>query len=73
MFMLPLLYDPDDGLCGCWTREQLLEMDARFTAALEAAFQSGLENRALASATFNPTVLVLPATSQWLRGSDRAA
>jgi len=33
-----------------WTREQLVEMDARFTAALERAFELGLERRSSAAA-----------------------
>ena len=35
-----------DDLDGAWTREQLLEMDMRFAAALERAFELGLESRA---------------------------
>jgi hypothetical protein len=30
---------------GGWTREQLIEMDSRFVAALEQAFACGLESR----------------------------
>ena len=37
--------EPGDELDGLWTREQLLEMDMRFTAALEQAFACGLESR----------------------------
>jgi hypothetical protein len=43
-YALPL-YEPNDERHGEWTREQLLEMDARFTAALEQAFELGLESR----------------------------
>jgi len=32
-----------------WTREQLVEMNARFTDRLEQAFELGLESRASAS------------------------
>ena len=42
-------YDPNDELDGIWTRERLLEMDAHFVAALEKAFELGLESRASAS------------------------
>src|SRR5262245_20018792 len=40
-----------DELDGGWPREQLLEMDGRFTARVEAAFQAGLESRVAAAAT----------------------
>jgi hypothetical protein len=39
------LYEPDDELNGIWTREQLLEMNARFVDRLEQAFKLGLESR----------------------------
>ena len=35
--------------CETWTREQLLEMNASFAAALEHAFELGLESRASAA------------------------
>jgi len=38
-------YDLDEDPAGTWTQEQLLEMDARFVAALERAFAAGLESR----------------------------
>lgn len=44
-----LSYDPNDERDGPWTREQLLEMDARFVVALERAFEAGLESRASAA------------------------
>ena len=47
---LTLALYPDDGLDGAWTREQLLDMDSRFAAALERAFELGLERRASAAA-----------------------
>src|SRR5262245_24131965 len=37
--------EPDDELDGIWTREQLLEMNARFADQLERAFEHGLESR----------------------------
>jgi len=40
-----LTYDPNDDRDGPWTREQLIEMDARFTERLEEAFRLGLERR----------------------------
>jgi len=40
-----------EGQSGLWTREQHLEMDNRFTAAVEAAFQARHESRAVAAAT----------------------
>jgi hypothetical protein len=45
-----LTYNPDDELDGIWTREQLVEMDARFVAALEEAFRSGQQHRNSAGA-----------------------
>jgi hypothetical protein len=42
----------DDELCGgTWSRTQLEEMDAQFVAAVEAAFEAGLESRTVARAT----------------------
>jgi len=35
--------------CETWTREQLIEMNARFVAALEQAFALGLEHPTSAS------------------------
>ena len=47
-----MLFIPSgDEVCGLWTRSQLFEMDARFTARVEAAFQAGLESRSAARAT----------------------
>jgi hypothetical protein len=44
-----ILYEAEDERDGPWTREQLLEMDARFTEQLEKAFRLGLESRASAA------------------------
>jgi len=41
---------PGDELQGGWTREQLLRMDDCFVVAVEAAFRSGRESPASASA-----------------------
>jgi len=41
--------EPDDELDGSWTHEQLEAQDARFAAALERAFELGLESRASAA------------------------
>jgi hypothetical protein len=46
---LGTLYEPGDEQNGAWTRERLLEMDAHFSAALEHAFELGLESRASAA------------------------
>jgi hypothetical protein len=43
-------YEPGDELQGGWTREQPLRMDDCFVVAVEAAFRSGLESPASASA-----------------------
>jgi len=43
-------YEPGDELQGGWPRDQLLEMDNRFVAALEQAFRLGLESRESAAA-----------------------
>ena len=45
---------PGDELQGGWTREQLLHMDDCFVVAVEAAFRSGLESPASASAVERP-------------------
>ena len=37
--------DPGDPELGTWTREQLVDMNARFTERLERAFALGLESR----------------------------
>jgi hypothetical protein len=50
MLFIPPIGDLD-AQSGLWSREQLLEMDSRFVAALEAAFAKGLESRAAAAAT----------------------
>jgi len=44
-----ILYEAGDEQDGPWSREQLVEMDARFVAALERAFELGLESRASAA------------------------
>jgi len=44
-------FDELDERCGLWSRSELEDMNDRFTAAVEAAFQSGRESRASASAT----------------------
>jgi hypothetical protein len=51
--MLQRLLSYDDELYGdgTWSREQLETMNDRFVAAMEAAFDAGLESRASASAT----------------------
>jgi hypothetical protein len=36
---------PGDELQGAWTRKALLEMNARFVAAMEKAIARGLERR----------------------------
>jgi len=45
---------PGDEQIGMWTREQLLRMDDRYVAEVEAAFRSGLESPASASACERP-------------------
>ena len=40
---------PGDEVVGEYSRERLLRMDARFTAAIERAFESGKENRTSAA------------------------
>ena len=47
------LLDPDDERYGEWSQEQLVEMNARFAAALERAFELGLESRASAASRVN--------------------
>jgi hypothetical protein len=43
------LRDPADELNGLWTREQLEAQNAAFAAALNRAFELGLESRASAA------------------------
>src|SRR5262245_30055527 len=43
----------DEELDGIWSRERLIEMDVRYVATVEAAFEAGLESRAAAVATVN--------------------
>jgi len=50
MLFVPCL--PGDEICGDYTHEQLLEMNNRFVAAVETAFEAGLESRAAAAATY---------------------
>ena len=38
-------YEPGDELQGGWSREELEAQNARFAAALERAFELGLESR----------------------------
>jgi hypothetical protein len=45
---------PGDEVQGGWTREQLVRMDHRYVAAVEAAFRSGFESPASASAVERP-------------------
>jgi hypothetical protein len=42
---LALALYPDDERHGDWSREQLVEMDGHFSAAMEQAFACGLESR----------------------------
>jgi len=44
-----ILYETEDERDGLWSREQLIEMNARFTERLERAFALGLESRASAA------------------------
>jgi len=39
------MYEAADDRDGPWSREQLIEMNARFTERLEEAFRLGLESR----------------------------
>src|SRR5215475_15410254 len=53
MLFVPLIPDLDEKLCnGIWTRDQLLEMDSRFKAAVELAFARGSESRGATAATY---------------------
>ena|SRR6516162_10886741 len=49
MLFVPCL--PGDEVCGDYTREQLIEMNDRFVAAVEATFAAGLESPSAAQAT----------------------
>jgi len=52
MLFGPLFPDLDSELCnGTWTREQLIEMNDRFVAAVSNAIRSGRESAAAVSAT----------------------
>jgi len=50
MLFVPPILDLD-GQCGDWTREELVAMNDRFVAAIEAAFAAGTESRTAARAT----------------------
>ena len=50
--------EPGDELQGGWPREQLLRMDDCFVVAVEAAFRSGLESPASASAVQRGTTTI---------------
>jgi hypothetical protein len=50
MLFVPPILDLD-GQCGDWTREQLVQIDSLFVAAVETAFRLGLESPAAARAT----------------------
>jgi hypothetical protein len=41
--------EPEDARDGPWSREQLETMNAQFVAAMERAFELGLESRASAA------------------------
>lgn len=41
--------EPGDERCGQWSREELEAQNARFAAALEQAFELGLESRTSAA------------------------
>ena len=51
MLFVPFSFDLDEQ-CGDWTREQLVQQNERFVAAVERAFELGLESRAAAAATY---------------------
>jgi len=55
-----ILYEVGDERDGLWTREQLLEMDARFTERLEEAFRLGLESRESAAGQVKLPVSPVP-------------
>src|SRR5262249_61253427 len=55
MLFVPCL--PGDEVCGDYTREQLLEMNDRFVAAVETAFEAGLGSRAAAAATYSRSAM----------------
>src|SRR5262249_40994387 len=54
------LYEPGDERDGSWSREQLLDMDARFVTALERAFELGLESRTSAAGQVKLPVSPIP-------------
>ena len=63
-----------DDLHGDWPREQLVQMDNLFTAAVERAFELGLESRAMAAATIRfrrrlAEESAIQAAWNWLRGN----
>jgi len=51
LFVPPFSLDSVDEVCGDWTRDRLEEMNKNFVAAVERAFELGLESRAAAAAT----------------------
>jgi len=51
LFVPPFSLDSAEEVCGIWSRDQLVEMNDRFVAAVLTAFELGLESRAVAAAT----------------------
>ena len=78
MLMRSILFDPLDEVEGNWSREQLETMNDRFVAAMEAAFDAGLESRASASATVKMNgkqradEIVIELAWRWLRENMEA-
>jgi len=55
-----ILTEPGDERDGPWTREQLIEMNTRFSERLEEAFRLGLESRASAAGQVKLPVSPVP-------------
>jgi len=44
LFVPPFSLDSAEEVCGIWSRDQLVEMNDRFVAAVLTAFELGLES-----------------------------
>ena len=75
---LALALYPDDERSGLWSRDELEQMYAAFVAALERAFELGLESRASAAAqvrvcaSLRPRFVAPPCPDGLLRSAESA-
>src|SRR5215471_18482092 len=68
-----ILYEAGDELDGLWSRERLIEMNARFTERLEEAFRLGLESRESAAGQVKLPASLSPRYGKGLARPDLTA